>query len=127
MPRRGRTGAIAMDAPLLEAALIGFEQLRRNVEDKIRDIRSRLGSGESKTAPSAKVGRRTLSAAARNRIAAAQRKRWAAVKAKGAPAKRVLSAAARKKIAAAQKKRWAALKASKAATPAAPKKASAAS
>jgi cell division septum initiation protein DivIVA len=127
MPRRGKTGAIAMDTPLLEAALIGFEQLKRNVEDKIRDLRSRLGSGESTAATSAKGGRRTLSAAARNRIAAAQRKRWAAVKAKGAPAKRVLSAAARKKIAVAQKKRWAALKASKAATPAAPKKASAAS
>jgi hypothetical protein len=29
-----------MDASLLEAALIGFEQMRRNVEEKIADIPS---------------------------------------------------------------------------------------
>src|SRR5262249_37835709 len=64
-------------------------------------------------------GRRPLSAAARQRIAAAQRARWAKLKAgKSAGAKsslkskmrRVMSAAARRKIAAAQKARWAKLK-----------------
>jgi len=59
---------------------------------------------------------RTLSAAARRKIAAAQRKRWAkfhagasaAAQNSGAPkVKRVLSAAARRKIAAAQRARWA--------------------
>jgi hypothetical protein len=30
---------------LLEAALIGFQQMRRNVEEKITDIRRQLGSG----------------------------------------------------------------------------------
>ena len=67
------------------------------------------------------TGTRKLSAAARARIAAAQRKRWAKVRAKaGAPAKivpirgkRTLSAAARKKIAAAQRARWAKVKAGK--------------
>jgi len=61
-------------------------------------------------------GRRPLSAAARQRIAAAQRARWAKLKAKKAGSSqaksggRVMSIAARRKIAAAQKARWAKLK-----------------
>ncbi len=63
--------------------------------------------------------RRRLSAAARARIAAAQRARWA--KFKGGhkenvvtmPPKKSMSAAARKKISAAQKARWAKIKAQK--------------
>jgi len=35
MPRGHRT----TDTPLLEAALIGFEQMKRNVQEKIADIR----------------------------------------------------------------------------------------
>jgi hypothetical protein len=61
-----------------------------------------------------------LSAAARGRIAAAQKKRWALLKAKQAEPKRVLSAASRKKIAAAQRKRWALAKAKTAVKAAAP-------
>jgi hypothetical protein len=51
---------------------------------------------------------RTISAAGRKRIAAAQRARWARVrrKAKVAP-KRTMSASSRRKIAAAQRRRWA--------------------
>jgi hypothetical protein len=79
MPR-GRKG-LAGDASLLEAALMGFEQMRRNVEDKIADIRQRLGfGGGMKAAAPGRHARRPLSAAAGKRIAAAQRKRWAAVK-----------------------------------------------
>lgn len=67
------------------------------------------------------TGTRKLSAAARARIAAAQRARWAKVRqhngaqAKVVPirGKRTLSAAARKKIAAAQRARWAKVKAAK--------------
>jgi hypothetical protein len=67
------------------------------------------------------TGTRTLSAAARARIAAAQRARWAKVREnKGVQAKvitirgkRTLSVAARKKIAAAQRARWAKVKARK--------------
>jgi len=61
-----------------------------------------------------------LSVAARARIAAAQRARWARVKASknqsrnGAAApKRTMSAAARKRIAAAQRARWAKVRAGK--------------
>jgi hypothetical protein len=67
------------------------------------------------------TGTRRLSAAARERIAAAQRKRWAKVRANGGKstkvvpigAKKTLSAAARRKIAAAQRARWAKVKAAK--------------
>ncbi|HVN19317.1 MAG TPA: hypothetical protein VMU05_11105 [Dongiaceae bacterium] len=63
---------------------------------------------------------RTMSAAGRARIAAAQRARWARVRAKGAPQKqnvvsmpkkKTMSAGARRKIAAAQRARWAKVKA----------------
>jgi hypothetical protein len=61
---------------------------------------------------------RTISAAGRARIAAAQRARWAKAKGKQAkvnvvtmPKKRALSPAARRKIAAAQRARWAKVRA----------------
>jgi hypothetical protein len=119
-----------VDASLLQAALIGYEQMKRDVEEKIASIRSRLGSGGTAEVP---VARRTMSAGARRKIAAAQKKRWALAKAKQVrpepakpgPAKpeptksktvkpkRAMSAAGRRRIAAAQKKRWAAIKAKK--------------
>ena len=66
-------------------------------------------------------GTRKLSASARERIAAAQRARWAKVRASSGrtpklvamPKRRTMSAAARKKIAAAQRARWAKVKSSK--------------
>lgn len=68
-----------------------------------------------------RTGSRTISAAGRARIAAAQRARWAKVKGKGgqgpraatATGKRTMSASARRKIAAAQRARWAKVKATK--------------
>src|SRR6202035_5797998 len=65
----------------------------------------------------ATVSRRSLSAAARRKMAAAQKARWAKVrgqsanKTNGSRPKRTLSAAARKKIAAAQRARWAKVRA----------------
>jgi hypothetical protein len=69
----------------------------------------------------ATVSRRSLSAAARRKMAAAQKARWAKVrsqsqtsssnKTNSARPKRTLSAAARRKIAAAQRARWAKIKA----------------
>jgi hypothetical protein len=62
--------------------------------------------------------RRKISASGRARIAAAQKARWAKVKAKNGkanvvplPKKRIMSAVARKKIAAAQRARWAKVRA----------------
>jgi hypothetical protein len=117
---KGRNRTSPTDTSLLEAALIGFEQMKRNVEEKMTEIRRQLGSrdGTRGTGPG-QAHRRTLSPAARRRMASAQRKRWAAVKEKSKPskpasAKRTMSAAARKRIAAAQRRRWALIKAKKA-------------
>ena len=61
--------------------------------------------------------RRTMSAAGRAKIAAAQRARWAKVKGKSGtstmPKKPTMSVAARKRIAAAQRARWAKVRAAK--------------
>lgn len=99
-------------------------QLRRaaDLKDKIEALNQELASilggsvSVSAKAPKRKGG---MSAAGRARVAAAQRARWAKVKAAKpaakAPAKKSkMSAAARAKIAAAQKARWAKVKAAKA-------------
>jgi hypothetical protein len=72
-----------------------------------------LGGGGSVQATN---GKRTMSASARARIAAAQKARWAKVKGKktaktGTSSRRKMSPAARAKIAAAAKARWAKAKA----------------
>jgi hypothetical protein len=111
---------------LLAAALIGYQAQLRAVDEKIHEIRSEIsGSGAvavvSDGATPAPTGKRsTMSAAAKARIAAAQRKRWAAYHKEQKPtapvkkAKRIFSAAAKKRIADATKKRWAAYRAAKA-------------
>ena len=71
----------AQDHSLLEMALIGYESAKKAIEDKIKDIRAQIG-GKRVTSKSASSSgddqptRRKLSAAARKRIAVAQRKRW---------------------------------------------------
>jgi hypothetical protein len=80
MPR----GRASSDPTMLAMALVGYELEKQKIEEKIREIRARLGGGKAagRGAAPAKAGgprpRRTLSVAARRRIAAAQRKRWAA-------------------------------------------------
>jgi hypothetical protein len=110
------------DTELLEAALIGFQHRRDQIEQKIAELRSQIGgSAASRPAPAAAAPgasvpkKRTMSAAARRRIALAQKKRWADYKAgQGTkasaqkPKKRVISAAGRARIVAATKERWAA-------------------
>ena len=63
-------------------ALVGYELEKRKIEEKIREIRSKLGRGRgaAKSAPASASNqpkRRKLSAAARKRISVAQKKRWA--------------------------------------------------
>jgi len=135
MPRGKRriTGATLGDGDLLEAALVGFEAKRSEIERKIEELRQRLGRGTGEQGGTASKDspqpiarkRRTLSAAARKRIGAAQRRRrWAEVQKAtgqkpksraGSPPKRKLSAAARKRIGEATRKRWAEFRAKKAA------------
>jgi len=114
---------VTVDRTLLEAALVGYERQRDDIEAKIAEIRQHIGTGSAATQVPATPGRkRTMNAAARARIAEAQKKRWAEYKktqgtsAKPAKVKkRVLSAAAVKHISEATKKRWAAYRAAKAA------------
>jgi hypothetical protein len=77
------------DRELLEAALTGLEFQRQKIDEQIRTVRSRLGIGEKRRgrppASGAKngdgrakeSGKRVLTDAARKRIAAAQKRRWA--------------------------------------------------
>jgi len=114
-----------MDQDILRMALVGFESEKIKIETAIADIQIQLrrrGPGRPRGADlsgpvEAAPRKRTLSAAARRKIAAAQRKRWAAIKkAKAEPEKpkRVLSTAARKRIADATRKRWATFRKAKA-------------
>lgn len=85
---------------------------------KVAKVDAQLSAFESGT-PVAAVGKRTMSPAARARIAAAQKARWAKFKGKkaGKPVakkKRKMSAAGRAAIAAAAKARWARVRAEKA-------------
>ena len=97
--------------------------LREQIETLQEKLDALLG-GSSTSAPKKKLGRpkgkRTMSAAGRAKIAAAQKARWAkingkassakAVSAKATPKKKVMSPEAKAKIAAAMKARWAAKK-----------------
>jgi hypothetical protein len=99
-----------VDVSTLQMALVGYRAQLAQIDAKMLEIRQRLrgagaangGGGEMPTPFKAK---RMLSAAARKRIAAAQKARWAAYRAKSgagkkqAKAKRTLSAEARAKLA----------------------------
>lgn len=83
MPRRKQ-----LDPLIVQAALAGLEARRVRVEEQIATVRGLLGG--QRTAPRAAAGaneapsvaparkkRRTMSAAARKRIALAAKRRWA--------------------------------------------------
>lgn len=108
---------------IINAAIEGFESQKERLDAQIAELRQMLKggpatSGEPDGPTASKLGRRTMSAAARKRIGDTQRKRWAATKPKAekpsktakppAPAKkRKLSPAGRAAIVAGLKKRWA--------------------
>jgi hypothetical protein len=116
------------DNDILEAALIGYEHQKREIETKIEQLRAHLGGHLATSTDAVPVRKRAgFSAASKKRMSEAQRKRWAkkhAGEAETAPAettapvratkksggKRSLSPEARERIAAAQRKRWAASK-----------------
>lgn len=76
-----------LDPAILGAALEGLENQKKRLEEQIASVRAMLG-GRSYTAPAASSApsfevssgrrKRNLSPEARERIAAAQKKRWAA-------------------------------------------------
>jgi len=94
------------------AANVSAEQLRKalKVSEQIEALQAELASilgGES----SVSSGKRTMSPAARARIAAAQRERWAKVKGK-TTGRRKMSAAAKARLSAIAAARWKKAKAS---------------
>ena len=131
----------------LHSALNQLQQERDHAQKQLDTLNSAIAvltrvAGSAAHTPSAapsapakkgKSGKRTMSASARAKIAAAQRARWARSKGdapaaapaaaapapKGKSGKRTLSAAARAKIAAAQRARWARSKGTAVAAPAA--------
>jgi len=64
---------------LLTAALEGLELQKKRIEEQIQEVRSLLGKGKRGRPPSSDNLRRAgrLSTAARRRIGAAQKRRWA--------------------------------------------------
>jgi hypothetical protein len=103
---------------ILTAAIAGFEEQKRRLDGQLAELRQMLSpDGTDGTTPTPKK-RRGMSAAVRARIAAAQRKRWDAVKkqtgtaSSSAPVRkrRKLSVAGRKAIIEATKQRWAAFR-----------------
>lgn len=88
-----------VDASLLEAALEGLELQKSRIDDQIREVRRMLGKGPARASTKPTVTtiepievterkKRALSPAARKRIAAAQKKRWAAFRKTGTPAEK---------------------------------------
>jgi len=67
------------DTSLLEAALVGYQARLAEIEKAMAEIRKKIGTRGGFTATTPRK-RRDLSAAARKRISAAQKKRWAEYK-----------------------------------------------
>jgi hypothetical protein len=79
MPRVGKSIG---NHDLLAAALEGLQLQKQRIEDQIREVRQLLGlSAGKKGRPGGEANKKTgagrLSGAARKRIAAAQKRRWA--------------------------------------------------
>lgn len=96
-----------------------LQEKRDEAANTIQRIDAALAALNNGSSAGASGTRSRLSEAAKARIAAAQRARWARLRANGGkkhnlvsmPQKRTVSVAARRKIAAAQKLRWAKVKA----------------
>lgn len=110
---------------LSPAQLRRAAELKEKIDQLSAELGQILGGGSASVVRAAGSGRRQMSPAARAKIAAAARARWAKFRAgksgaKGggiaapAPKKRKMSAAGRAKIAAAAKARWAKVRAAKA-------------
>lgn len=103
---RGGNLNMADLSQIVEQLKIEEERLKRELKT-VSGVLAAFGGGLKK-----RTFVRKLSAAGRKRIAAAQRARWAKIRAGkqkivAMPKRRTMSAAARKKIATAQRARWA--------------------
>jgi hypothetical protein len=68
----------SFDPSTFQAALVGYQHQLMTITQKIAEIRRRLTGHATSLAANGLAPKRVLSAAARKRIAAAQRARWAA-------------------------------------------------
>ncbi len=68
---------IQADDLFLEAALIGLQQKRAEVEQRIAGLKQQIGNGAEPKSAAPVRKRRRMSAAGRARIRAALKKRWA--------------------------------------------------
>jgi hypothetical protein len=113
---------------IVSAAIDGLEEKRRRLDEQIAELRTMLPGGRTSYTPANTTEgpgkRKKFSAAARRKMAMAQKARWARIK--GEPGtsvaatskrtskpKRKMSAEGRQAIAEATKKRWAAFHAAK--------------
>jgi len=104
----------------ISALVKTLQKQRASAQKEVDQIERALAAVQGLSGASSGVARRgkkrrKMSASARAKIAAAQKKRWAKQKIKAKPAKkkRKMSAAGRAAIRAAQKARWAKIKAAK--------------
>jgi hypothetical protein len=90
MPRAAKA---LQDTSFLAAALEGLEMQRKRIDEQIQQVRAMLGGRGARAAAQMSaafdrpVRKRRLSAAARKRIAMAQKRRWAEYRKKAAAAK----------------------------------------
>ena len=90
--------------------------IKERIEALEKELNGLLGTSATTSPGKAAGGRRRMSPAARARLSAAAKARWAKInagKGKPAKAKRTMSASARKKISEAAKARWAKVRAGK--------------
>jgi hypothetical protein len=69
---------------IITAAISGFEAQKEHINSKIAELRNMLHHKDGHAAAEAPKLKRKISAASRRRMALAQKKRWAAVKARSA-------------------------------------------
>ena len=76
-----RTARAIQDQSLLTAALEGLQLQKQRIDSQIQEVRALLGKGNNRRGrppgTTSKSGAGRLSASARKRIAAAQKRRWA--------------------------------------------------
>jgi len=78
-----------LNSSIIEAAIVGFEHKKTQIDNQIAELRAMLSGGPAETAatPEATPGKRKkFSAAARRKMALAQKARWAKIKGETAPA-----------------------------------------
>ena len=101
-----------MPTTLMQSVISGLQKERKRLEDELHRVAAALTAFGNVYLRGSQPTRkkRTISAAGRKRIAAAQRARWAKIKGQkvvSISSRKAMSPTARKRIVAAQKARWA--------------------